>query len=154
MYQFVSKLNKARKAAAAASSSFYTTQMNITQMGANEVLIVKGPLVSLLSNRGQGQASGDMTIPATATGWKSGQTVVDTVSCNTFTTGGNGDLTMAIENGMPRVLLLDSQKGNVCDATSSGSSTPQGAANSRFALDALTLSAGVVGAGVVGLALL
>lgn len=154
MYQFVSKLNKARKAAAAASSSFYTTQMNITQMTANEVLIVKGPLVSLLSNRGRGQTGGNMTIPAAATGWKSGQTVVDIVTCNPFPTEDNGDLTIAIENGMPKIFLLDSQKGNVCDATSGGSSTPQGAANSRFALDALTLSVGLVGAGAVGLALL
>ena len=95
-----------------------------------------------------------MTIPAAATGWKSGQTVVDIITCNPFPTDDNGDLTIAIENGMPKIFLLDSQKGNVCDATSGGSSTPQGAANSRFTLDALTLLVGVVGAGVVGLALL
>lgn len=115
MYRFFTSLNAARSAAGAASSSFYTTQMNLTGMTSNELLIAKGPLVSLLSNRGEGQSSPDITIPVAQTKWSPNSAVIDAVSCQTFTTNSGGDLVIQIDNGLPRVLIADAQKGKVCD---------------------------------------
>jgi alpha-amylase len=117
MYRYFTSLNAARSAAGAASSSFYTTQMNLTGMTQNELLIAKGPLVSLLSNRGSSSSSPDITIPVAQTNWAPNTAIIDAVSCQTFTTNAGGDLVIQIENGLPRVLIADAQKGKVCDSS-------------------------------------
>ena len=154
MYKFFASLNAARAAAGAASSSFYTNQMNLTGMTSNELLIAKPPLISLLSNRGASASSPDITIPVASTNWAPNTAIIDAISCNTFTTNAGGDLVLRVENGLPRVLIADSQKGKVCDPSlvsssnttgSSGGSTPCNAAGQRATLS-------VVAAGLVGLA--
>lgn len=115
MYRFFTSLNAARAAAGAANNSFYQTQMNLTGMTANELLVAKPPLISLLSNRGSSSSSEDITIPVSQTQWAPNTAIIDAVSCNTFTTNAGGDLVVKIENGQPRVFIADAQKGKVCD---------------------------------------
>ena len=162
MYRFFASLNAARAAAGAASSSFYTTQMSLTGMTSNELLIAKGPLVSLLSNRGASASSPDITIPVASTNWAPNTAIIDAISCNTFTTNSGGDLVLKVENGLPRILIADSIKGKVCDpslvatsnSTGSGGSSGGNNAAGQRAGASLTAVAGVVAMAVLGAALL
>lgn len=159
MYRYFTSLNAARSAAGAADSSFYTTRMNLTGMTSNELLIAKGPLISLLSNRGADASSPDITIPVAQTKWASNSAVIDAVSCNTFTTNAGGDLVIKIENGLPRVLIADAQKGKVCDSSlftnqtslpaSNGTSGGGGGSGGATQLAGMGLTAGL--AGLIGL---
>jgi alpha-amylase len=74
-------------------------------LGSNEVLIVKRPLVSILSNRGASASSVSYTLKAGTTGWKPNMAVRDAVSSKQYTTDGNGDLVVSVVNGEPLVLL-------------------------------------------------
>lgn len=133
MYRFFTSLNAARSAAGAANSSFYTAQMNLTGMTSNELLIAKPPLVSLLSNRGAGQASPDITIPVSQTRWAPNTAVIDAISCDTFTTNSGGDLVVQIADGLPRVFIADAQKGKLCDPSlfTNQTSLPSGSGSGK-----------------------
>ncbi|ORX38512.1 glycoside hydrolase superfamily [Kockovaella imperatae] len=114
MYGFFKSLNAARSAAGAASSSFYTTQMSVSALSDNEILIVKGSLVSVLSNRGS-SGSTALVLPSKSTSFPPSAHVVDAVSCDSMTTDQDGDLNLPITNGLPRVLLLAEHQGpKVC----------------------------------------
>ena len=143
MYKFFTTLNTARTSAFKASSSFYTDQMTVTALGGQEVLISKSPLVTVLSNRGDGQSSGDLNLPATTTNWGGKTTVIDAISCKTFTTEDSGDLSIMIENGLPRMLIEDAKKGDVCNGGETGGDT--GGAARRFGVDGLAWVMGLVG---------
>lgn len=126
MYHFFTSLNTARQAAGNASSSFFTTQMNISALSSNELLISKPPLISILSNQGSSSSSSsfNLMIPSSSSGWAASTTVIDAISCSTFTTDGSGNLAVGIQGGMPRVMIDNSKKGSLCsnvDATTSPS---------------------------------
>lgn len=115
MYQYFTTLNTARKAAGNASSSFYTTQMNVSALSSNELLISKPPLISLLSNRGSSSSStSNVTIPSSSSGWAASTNVIDVISCSTFTTDSSGQLAVGIQGGMPRVMIDSTKKGTLC----------------------------------------
>ncbi|EIW67260.1 hypothetical protein TREMEDRAFT_33638 [Tremella mesenterica DSM 1558] len=132
LYTMFKNLNDVRRAAFNASNSFYETRMNVTQMGSNEILIVKGPLISLLSNRGQG-SSGTVTIPSGSSGWGANVQVLDAVACEIMNTDGSGNLDVKVNEGMPRVMIVETSKGNVCSGGTSNSSTSTKSAAGRRA---------------------
>ena len=88
--------------------------MTVTAATANELLVSKPPLVSVLSNRGSSGAT-TLTLSSTSTSFPGSSKIVDAVSCDAFTTDSKGNLPITISNGMPRVLIEDAKKGsNVC----------------------------------------
>jgi alpha-amylase len=106
------------------------TQMNITAMFENELLIAKPPLFSLLSNRGS-SGSTNTTISSSSSGWPAQTTIIDAITCNTYTTDSSGNLAVSITGGMPLVLLDQSKKGNLCDGkVKTGTGGTSGAAAS------------------------
>ncbi|KAK4683535.1 alpha-amylase, partial [Tremellales sp. Uapishka_1] len=124
MYSFFTNMNAARSAAGNASSTFYTSQMNVSALSSSELLITKSPLISVLSNAGSSAANTSVTIPSASSGWAANTALTDAVSCESLTTDKSGDLALTITSGLPRVLIETSQKGTLCtDATSTTSSS-------------------------------
>lgn len=89
--------------------------MSVTVPAQNVMLIVKAPLVSVLTNAGSGAANSTFNVEAAASGWSANTQVLDVVQCESFTTDGSGNLDVVINDGMPRVMLAQADAGNVCD---------------------------------------
>ena len=127
--------------------------MNVSVISADEVLVAKQPLISVLSRQGA-SGSGNVTIPSSASGWAASTMVIDAVSCSNFTTDASGNLAVSIDSGMPRVLIADSMKGAVCSnmdtTTPSSSSKSSKSGAGRMVVGCGAVVAGVVGAVVMG----
>jgi alpha-amylase len=117
------------------------------------MLIVKGPLVSVLTNVGAGAANHTFKIDAAASGMAANTQVLDVVQCESFTTDGSGNLDITLSDGMPRVMMAQADAGNVCDGyvkpTTGGNSGSGGGSGSGSGNGAGGLSVGL-GAVVVG----
>ncbi|KAL7422765.1 hypothetical protein Q5752_002059 [Cryptotrichosporon argae] len=130
MYQYFRRLNAARSAAANASSTFYTTQMALSNPTSSTLLIAKPPLISVLTNAGSSASNQSVTIDASTSGWAAGTTVIDAVGCGTYTTDSSGNLALEV-GSMPLVLINNSEKGTLCAdyaSTNSSSSSSTSAA--------------------------
>jgi len=100
------------------ASPFWTSanpQMSVTVPTADDMLIVKGPLVSVLTNVGAGAANHTFNIDSAASGLAANTQVLDVVQCESFTTDGSGNLDITLSDGMPRVMMAQADAGNVCD---------------------------------------
>jgi alpha-amylase len=127
--------------------------MSVTVPTADDMLIVKGPLVSVLTNVGAGAANHTFKIDAAASGMAANTQVLDVVQCESFTTDGSGNLDITLSDGMPRVMMAQADAGNVCDGyvkpTTGGNSGSGGGSGSGSGNGAGGLSVGL-GAVVVG----
>ena len=89
--------------------------MNITSLTSTELLVTKQPLISILSNGGSSySSSSNLSIPSSSSGWSANTVVLDASTCQTYTTGSDGSLSIGISSGQPRILLADSIKGTLC----------------------------------------
>jgi alpha-amylase len=143
MYTFFSRLNQARQAAGNASSSFYTSQvstlqpasadhqMNLTVLSPTDLLIAKGPLVSVLTNRGSNSPNITIPVASSGTGFAPRSTILEVLTCNTYLTDDNGNVDVPIINGSPRVMIAASQRGTLCASvvTNGTTTAPQGSAS-------------------------
>jgi alpha-amylase len=125
--------------------------MSVTVPTADDMLIVKGPLVSVLTNVGAGAANHTFKIDAAASGMAANTQVLDVVQCESFTTDGSGNLDITLSDGMPRVMMAQADAGNVCDGYvkpttggNSGSGSGSGSGNGAAGLS-VGLGAVVVG---------
>lgn len=127
--------------------------MSVTVPTADDMLIVKGPLVSVLTNVGAGAANHTFKIEAAASGMAANTQVLDIVQCESFTTDGSGNLDITLSDGMPRVMMAQADAGNVCDGyvkpTTGGTSGSGSGSSSGSGNGACGLSVGL-GAIVVG----
>ncbi|OCF37928.1 alpha-amylase [Kwoniella heveanensis CBS 569] len=154
MYKFFASLNAVRKAAGSASSDFYTNQMSVSSLSDSSILVVKGPLVSVLSNSGSSASDASVTVPSSSSNWSANTKVIDAISCESLTTDGSGNLAVTVKSGLPRVFIADSSKGSsVCSNSTSSSSGGNSGATSVIASSPRTLVAGTVGAALMVLAM-
>lgn len=106
-------------------------QMSVTVPSINDMLIVKAPLVSVLTNVGAGAENHTFNVQSSVSSWPANTQVLDVVQCESFTTDGSGNLDVTMSDGMPRVMLAQADAGNVCDgyvkpSTSNGGSGGSG----------------------------
>ncbi|GJE95538.1 glycoside hydrolase family 13 protein [Phanerochaete sordida] len=116
-------LNAARKAAANASSSFYSTPIKFLQNTGTQLAVSKPPLLALLSN--QGSSSSPQWSVASA-GYKANEDLVDVVSCTKVTADSNGGVSTTAQSGKPVVLVPASalpKSGSVCQSLATGNGT-------------------------------
>lgn len=134
--------------------------MSVTVPTADDMLIVKGPLVSVLTNVGAGAANHTFKVDAAASGLAANTQVLDVVQCESFTTDGSGNLDVTLSDGMPRVMIAQADAGNVCDGyvkpttggnSGSGSGGKNGAAGLK-GLSAWTVAGLSVVAGLMAIA--
>ncbi|KAF8583476.1 glycoside hydrolase family 13 protein [Ramaria rubella] len=98
----VTALNRARKAAIAASSSFLTTPMKILNANANSLSLSKPPLLALLTNVG---ASSTSTWGVDNAGYSAGEELVEVLSCTVMKADGKGGVMARTETGQPMIIL-------------------------------------------------
>lgn len=133
--------------------------MSVTVPAINDMLVVKGPLVSVLTNAGSGSGNHTFALESSVSGWPANTQVLDVVQCESFTTDGSGNLNVVLNDGMPRVMLAQGDAGDVCDgyvkpstATSGGGSGSGGDSGNGAAGLSSVGPYGVIGLGaVVGL---
>ena len=106
--QHVQILNNARKAAAAANPSFYTTSAKFLQATEGALVVSKPPLLTLLSNGGQ-WSTPQRTV--TNAGFQPNEKLVDVLSCAALTAGSDGSVEAKSTDGAPMVSGL-----RVCQA--------------------------------------
>jgi alpha-amylase len=112
-YGMIARLNAARRhALLAGGGGFAAYEAWPIYVGDGTMALRKGfdgaQLVSVYSNRGAGSAQYSVALGTAGTGFGAGQRVVDVLSCGAATTGGNGDLSVVISGGIPRVYALAS----------------------------------------------
>jgi alpha-amylase len=126
--------------------------MSVTVPTADDMLIVKGPLVSVLTNVGSGAANHTFKIDAAASGLAGNTQVLDIVQCESFTTDASGNLDITLSDGMPRVMMAQADAGNVCDGyvkpTTGGSGSGSGSGKGNGS-GALSVGMGAVVVGVM-----
>ncbi|KAF8916966.1 glycoside hydrolase superfamily [Mucidula mucida] len=119
LVEHVTSLNAARKLAISINKDFTSTASKfIDQSDESTLAISKPPLLTLLTNTGfSGSAS--WSIPSSASLFSKGDTVVDVVSCNTYTVdSSSGDLSIKASSGLPKVIVPQSKlDGSVCSTT-------------------------------------
>ena len=89
--------------------------MSVTVPAINDMLVVKGPLVSVLTNAGAGSGNHTFALESSVSNWPANTQVLDVVQCESLTTDGSGNLNVVMTDGMPRVMLAQADAGNVCD---------------------------------------
>ena len=144
-------LNAARKAAASASSSFYSTPIKFLTNTATQLAMSKPPLLALLTNEGS-TSSRQRTVGSA--GYKANEGLVDVVSCNKVTADSNGGMSTTASGGEPVVLAPASalpKTGSVCQslATGSGNSNQSSAAAPRAGLHWTSIAAALGVAAVI-----
>jgi len=127
--------------------------MSVTVPTADDMLIVKGPLVSVLTNVGSGAANHTFKIDAAASGMAANTQILDVVQCESFTTDGSGNLDITLSDGMPRVMMAQADAGNVCDGyvkpTTGGNSGGGSGSGSGNGAGGLSVGVGAVVVGVM-----
>ncbi|KAF9021065.1 glycoside hydrolase family 13 protein [Hymenopellis radicata] len=122
LVEHVTSLNAARKLAISVNKDFTSTASKfIGQSDESTLAISKPPLLTLLTNAGS-SGSASWSIPSSASLFSKGDTVVDVVSCNTYTVdSSSGDLSITASSGLPKVIVPKSKlDGSVCSTTTDG----------------------------------
>lgn len=106
LYKWIASLNAVRNLAISADSTFVTYQNWVIYSDSHTIGMRKGntghQIVGVFSNVG---ASGSTTVTVIGanSGFTAGLAVTDVMSCTAFTAGTNGDLSVSIVGGVPRV---------------------------------------------------
>ncbi|THU96594.1 GH13 alpha-amylase precursor [Dendrothele bispora CBS 962.96] len=124
----VTKLNAARKAAISSNPNFLSTQatFHVQQSSTHGIAISKPPLLTLLTNGGEGDSSTVWTVPGNDNegggGFEGGQTLVDVFTCEEVNVKSDGSVEVTARNGEPMVLMVKEIGEGVCKGSGSGSS--------------------------------
>ncbi|KAF8526445.1 glycoside hydrolase family 13 protein [Gautieria morchelliformis] len=103
-YALIAKLNKFRNFLAnRANSCWATTQAKVLTQTSNELAIMKGNVISIMTNIGSSPSN---TNVAVCTPWASGTPTMDILSCTPTTVGSNGMMTVNYSTGGRAVILV------------------------------------------------
>lgn len=106
LYTHIASLNQIRNHAISVSGENYTTYKAwVVASGSSWLALRKGPdaagIITVLTNSGASGSS--TTVSVGSTGYASGATVVDIVSCGSVTAGSSGVISVTITGGLPKV---------------------------------------------------
>jgi len=66
-------------------------------------------IISVFTNQGSNGGSYTLTLSSTATGFVASQSVVEVLSCTSYTVDSSGNLNVAMASGLPRVFYPTAQ---------------------------------------------
>lgn len=114
--QFVARLNRIRSWAIAQSAGYTTYGTYTLNYSEDQIAIRKDVLRTILTNAGVDQAGGTYTTEGAA--FTRGRTVVDLISCKTYTASRQGEVTVDIGGGAVVVLMEQSVAAGsgICDS--------------------------------------
>lgn len=129
--------------------------MNVYVPSQNEIVILKQPIVAVLSNSGASASNHTVPVTSAASGWAANTVLLDAVQCGTYTTDSSGNLAATISGGNPLILIEKSKAGSICDGyvafpsgTSTSSASPS-ATSTKSAAGKMDVAMGSVGLGAV-----
>lgn len=106
LYTWIAALNKIRSRAIAQDSSYLSYQAYPVYTDNNNIAMRKGrdgyQVIGVFTNKGS-SGSSSLTLTTSMTGFTASQSVVDVMSCTTFTTDSSGSLGVTLSGGIPRV---------------------------------------------------
>lgn len=138
----VQTLNAARKAAAVANPSFYSTPTTFYSVTSNGVGVYKAPMLALLSNKGAGTAP---TWTISDSVFQAKEALVDVLTCTSMTADSNGGISATGSDGAPMIILPASAlstKGTLCPKVAAG--TQASAATQGVPLSVMTLGSALL----------
>ncbi|KAF2858248.1 glycoside hydrolase family 13 protein [Piedraia hortae CBS 480.64] len=107
LYQYISKLNWIRNHIIGKDVEYVSRKSTVVYSDDHCFALRKGSsdktVISIFGNHGSGN-SFYITLRSSSTGWSSSQQLKDLLTCKTYTTDYNGDLSITLENGLPSIL--------------------------------------------------
>ncbi|KAJ5682034.1 glycoside hydrolase superfamily [Penicillium maclennaniae] len=104
LYQHIKKLNTIRKHANKLDNQYVTTESRSVFVGSSEIAFVKGTeglqVMTLLNNQGSQGGAYRLTLPFS---YNAGTEVTEILTCNNYTLDNQGELTVDMDKGEPRV---------------------------------------------------
>jgi alpha-amylase len=147
-------LNLARKAAAAANSSFLGAPAAFPAPSTSQLVLAKPPLLALLTNVGSGaHTQPSWGVGAAATGYAPNTALVDVLACTAHSADAQGTVSVTSSGGMPMVLLPAdalTKGGALCGALATGSTNATAGTNSTSSSSSSSGKSGHNGARALG----
>jgi alpha-amylase len=113
LYRFIASLNQVRNQAIYKSSAYLLYKAYPIYSDSSVIAMRKGDtgsqIVSVFTNQGSSGGSYTLTLSSSATGFTASQSLVEILSCTTYTTDGSGNLNVAMASGLPRVFYPATQ---------------------------------------------
>ncbi|WVF71631.1 hypothetical protein IAT40_006439 [Kwoniella sp. CBS 6097] len=164
-YNHIKRLNEIRHAVISNGTqfngkNFLDSQTSIVASTASDVAFRKGPLLSVLTNRGSPSQPQAFGVPTS--GWPAQSAVIDLLSCKQYTVGSGGAISVSYAasgyGGMPYIFASQSDAsalkicGDVGVATYVSANTTSSAPATMAVAQGSVAMISVLAAGVVGLA--
>ncbi|KAK5133600.1 hypothetical protein LTR08_007548 [Meristemomyces frigidus] len=116
LYQQTANLNTLRKHVIETSPTFTTIQSNVTYQQDDCMVLRRGAegaqIISIFTNGGEDAASSDLQLSASDHGYPSGTNLTEVLTCACYVVDGNGQLTVHMEGGAPKVLYPSASLSN------------------------------------------
>lgn len=101
-YTFIKQINGLRNWAKEHDPSYLTNKAVPSSPDSQTIVMRKGSVVSVYNNRGANGA-GTFTLSSSVSGFKSGQPVMEILTCKASSTDSSGNLAMTITGGQPQI---------------------------------------------------
>lgn len=132
-YTFNKQINGLRNWAKQKDTSYLTSKAQVSSPDSKTIVMRKGSVVSVHNNRGANGAA-PLTLSSSATGFTSGQSVMEILTCNASSADSNGNIAISITGGLPQVFYPTSAL--------SGSDICVGASTSTLVTSSRTTTSG------------
>ena len=113
LYTHITMLNRLRLRAIQQDSNYATYKANPIYSDGSTIVMRKGStgsqIISVFSNKGTNGNSYTLSLPSSGTGFASGQTVIEVLSCTSYSTDSSGNLAVSMSGGLPRVFYPAAQ---------------------------------------------
>jgi alpha-amylase len=131
LYNFIKQINSLRNWAKQQDSSYLTYKAQPSSPDSRTIVMRKGSVVSVYNNRGANGA-GSFTLSSSISGFTSGQSVTEILTCKTSSADSSGNLAITVTGGLPQVFYPTSSL--------SGSGICTGASTTTLATSTRTAS--------------
>jgi len=101
-YNFIKQVNNLRNWVKQRDSSYLAYKAVPTSPDSRTIVMRKGSVVSIYTNRGANGA-GSFTLSSSVSGFTSGQSVTEILTCKTSSTDSSGNLAITITGGRPQI---------------------------------------------------
>jgi len=124
LYQYISTLNSIRSWAISYNSNYLGYNAWPIYSDTQTIAMRKGfagnQVVAVYTNAGSSGATYSLSFPSSNTGFSNSQSVIELLTCTTYTTNSTGYLNFAMTNGLPMVFYpASAQTGSgICSTTS------------------------------------
>lgn len=132
-YTFVKQINSLRNWVKQKDTSYLTYKAQPSSPDSRTIVMRKASVVSVYNNRGANGA-GSFTLSSSVSGFTSGQSVMEVLTCKAYSADSNGNLAVAVTGGLPQVFYPTSALA--------GSGICSGASTSTLATSTRTTTSG------------